>query len=82
VRLNPKKVDAAVPANFAEIVSSAFAQKRKTILNNLKAYNKNAGELLKLSGVDPNRRAETLALDEWKTLSRIFADQSKVTEVP
>jgi 16S rRNA (adenine1518-N6/adenine1519-N6)-dimethyltransferase len=74
VRLKPK--DAAEIENedkFRELVSAGFAQKRKTILNNLKRKFDDAESLLERCQIDTRRRAETLTLDEWtrilKTLS-------------
>ncbi|HEV7891757.1 MAG TPA: 16S rRNA (adenine(1518)-N(6)/adenine(1519)-N(6))-dimethyltransferase RsmA [Pyrinomonadaceae bacterium] len=63
---------------FARLVSTCFAQKRKTILNNLRnapedlrALVESAGgvvRLLEAANVDPQRRAESLALEEWAAL--------------
>lgn len=50
------------------LVSTAFAQKRKTILNNLKFRFPQAEKVLERSGIDPRRRAESLTLDEWSLL--------------
>lgn len=62
------------------LVSAGFAQKRKTILNNLRAAPEALGETIKRHGgasiilcraeVDLRRRAETLSLDEWVRLAR------------
>ncbi|MDQ3743410.1 MAG: 16S rRNA (adenine(1518)-N(6)/adenine(1519)-N(6))-dimethyltransferase RsmA [Acidobacteriota bacterium] len=62
------------------VVSAGFAQRRKTMLNNLRAA---AGELsarveaaggasalLEAAGVESSRRAETLTLDEWSRMTR------------
>jgi 16S rRNA (adenine1518-N6/adenine1519-N6)-dimethyltransferase len=57
---------------FRRLVSSAFAQKRKTILNNLKNIFPNAGDALRNAGIDPARRSETLTLDEWLMLTKLF----------
>ncbi len=64
---------------FWEIVSLGFAQKRKTILNNLKnaapellaiiTQRRTIGEWLESTGIDQSRRAETLTLDEWQRLA-------------
>ncbi|MBC7796902.1 MAG: ribosomal RNA small subunit methyltransferase A [Pyrinomonadaceae bacterium] len=64
---------------FRQIVSCGFAQKRKTIANNLKNsapkllenFDSRGGinEVLLKSEIEPNRRAETLTLDEWKKLA-------------
>ncbi len=69
VRLVPN--DRSVPnvKLFREIVAAGFAQKRKTILNNLKMRYPNSGLALLSSGIDARRRAETLTLDEWLRLA-------------
>lgn len=54
-------------ATFARVVRAAFASRRKTLRNNLKDL-LDAGEMSAL-GVDPTRRAETLTLAEFATLS-------------
>ena len=60
---------------FREIVSAGFAQKRKTILNNLKNLPPKflsecggAENLLAECEINTKRRAETLTLEEWKAL--------------
>jgi 16S rRNA (adenine1518-N6/adenine1519-N6)-dimethyltransferase len=60
---------------FLRLVAAGFAQKRKTIFNNLRSAPEDlralaaaAGgpeALLVSAGVDPRRRAEALTLDEW-----------------
>jgi 16S rRNA (adenine1518-N6/adenine1519-N6)-dimethyltransferase len=62
---------------FREIVSAGFAQRRKTILNNLKNAPQNLKEkigdaenLLNKSQIDLQRRAETLTVAEWKSISK------------
>ncbi|MCA1591709.1 MAG: 16S rRNA (adenine(1518)-N(6)/adenine(1519)-N(6))-dimethyltransferase RsmA [Acidobacteria bacterium] len=62
------------------VVSAGFAQRRKTMLNNLRSASENLGALLEASGgvvavleaagVEPQRRAETLAVEEWAQLAR------------
>lgn len=61
-----------------QIVSAGFAQRRKTILNNLRAAPVNIQDLLKKrggasivlceAGIPPLRRAETFTLQEWGRL--------------
>jgi 16S rRNA (adenine1518-N6/adenine1519-N6)-dimethyltransferase len=61
-----------------KIVSAGFAQRRKTILNNLREAPASIQELLKKRGgasivlcdacIPPLRRAETLTLEEWAML--------------
>lgn len=78
VRLKPRP-EIAVEVNderlLWQVVSAGFAQRRKTILNNLRSAPSPLQEKLKGYGgasivlcraeVDLQRRAETLALDEW-----------------
>ena len=68
VKLKPKATEIPDLAAFRNIVSLAFAQKRKTILNNLKPHFDNAADALTRANIDPSRRAETLTLAEWKSL--------------
>ena len=76
VRLKPKTgSDLPDQKLFREIVSAGFAQKRKTILNNLKNAPPDlkdkigeAEKILEKSGIEPVRRAETLSLEEWKQI--------------
>ncbi|HEY8186580.1 MAG TPA: 16S rRNA (adenine(1518)-N(6)/adenine(1519)-N(6))-dimethyltransferase RsmA [Pyrinomonadaceae bacterium] len=63
-----------------QIVSAGFAQRRKTILNNLRSAPSPLGELIKSHGgasillcqaeVELQRRAETLTLEEWARIAR------------
>ena len=65
---------------FWETVSAGFAQKRKTILNNLRNASGRLQEVLKRNGgasivlckagIDLNRRAETLTVEEWGRITR------------
>jgi 16S rRNA (adenine1518-N6/adenine1519-N6)-dimethyltransferase len=67
-------VEVADEGKFFALVRAAFAQRRKTILNNLKAASRaleftqplEAG--LKAASVAPQRRAETLSLAEFSAL--------------
>ena len=62
------------------LVGAGFAQRRKTILNNLRAAGEDVRSrvelkggpaiVLEAAGVGPQRRAETLTLDEWGRLAR------------
>lgn len=62
------------------IVSTGFAQRRKTIFNNLRSAQADLGErieqaggalrALESAGIEARRRAETLTLEEWKSLTR------------
>lgn len=66
-----------------ETVSAGFAQKRKTIFNNLRQASGRLQEVLKRNGgasivlckaeVDLKRRAETLTLEEWRRIVRAIS---------
>jgi 16S rRNA (adenine1518-N6/adenine1519-N6)-dimethyltransferase len=68
VRLTPKISPITDDARFRNMVSAAFAQKRKTILNNLKLHSGDAAAALDAAHIHGSRRAETLTLDEWARL--------------
>lgn len=67
-RFTPKPTVIGDEKAFRDLISTAFAQKRKTILNNLKTARPDVKERLERSGIDPQRRAESLTLDEWLVL--------------
>jgi len=67
-RLIPKPRIIENEQALRDLLSTAFAQKRKTILNNLKTRFPDASEILERSGIDPSRRAESLTFEEWLRL--------------
>ncbi|RME07376.1 MAG: ribosomal RNA small subunit methyltransferase A [Anaerolineae bacterium] len=80
VRLYPQPV---IPADeldaFFRLTRAGFGQKRKTLLNALAA---GLGQpktvlapLLTAAGIDPQRRAQTLTLEEWRALTKIARQQ-------
>lgn len=69
VRLTAKPSEIFDDERFRNLVSQAFLQKRKTILNNLKANFPDIERILTDCGIDVLRRAESLTLDEWRCLS-------------
>jgi len=62
---------------FFRVVRAGFGQKRKQLKNSLSSglgiKSEVAGNLLENAGIDPRRRAETLTLEEWAALTRVFA---------
>ena len=62
-------------ATFFKLIKAGFGQKRKTLRNSLSSGLSispiQAAELLTRAGIDPQRRAETLSIDEWSMLSSI-----------
>lgn len=75
VKLFPKERTGG-EASLRRLISAAFAQKRKTIANNLKTFSPNYAEILAAAQIDPIRRAESLTLEEWLRLNEAVA-QSK-----
>lgn len=75
LRMDMRETPAAAPNNeehFFGIIRAAFGQRRKTLLNSLKATGAPRdvlGDALEEAGIDPGRRAETLTLDEFARLS-------------
>ena len=59
---------------FARVVKAAFAQRRKTLRNNLKGLM--TAEILESLGIDPQRRAETLTLAEFAALANALPPAS------
>jgi len=58
-------VEVADEEAFFRVVKAAFAQRRKTLANALKAAGIDAAAVLAAAGVDGGRRGETLALAEF-----------------
>src|SRR5229473_89381 len=81
LRVRPKiAAEVKDEALLWQVVSAGFAQRRKTILNNLREAPELIQELIKKrggasivlceAGIPPLRRAETLLLEEWVELVR------------
>lgn len=77
IRLSVRESPAVQVENetkFFALVRAAFAQRRKTILNNLKAasgalrFGQPVAQALEASSVTPQRRAETLSIEEFAAL--------------
>jgi len=60
-------------AVFFRVVKTAFSQRRKTLSNSLKSLSKDIKDVLHRAGIDPQRRPETLSLEEFANLSRYFS---------
>jgi 16S rRNA (adenine1518-N6/adenine1519-N6)-dimethyltransferase len=69
------------PASFFDVVMHGFNSPRKQIRNSLAhSLDMPAGQvtlLLEKTGVEGKRRAETLSLEEWRELWKVFAPFSK-----
>lgn len=76
VRIIPGTADIPNERAFRDLVSLAFLQKRKTILNNLKGRYPNAAEVLSQAGIDNKLRPEALTLDQWLAIAKSIKDLS------
>jgi 16S rRNA (adenine1518-N6/adenine1519-N6)-dimethyltransferase len=72
----PPKVDVGDPDAFVRMIRTTFTQRRKTLGNALKPFGveigKPAGEAIAATGIDPQRRPETLELAEFAALAQAF----------
>lgn len=70
-------VDVPDEQSFFRVVRSGFGQKRKQLKNSLGSglgmKASEAAVLIEAAGIDPQRRAETLSLEEWAALTRVVA---------
>lgn len=72
---------------FLRLAGAGFAQKRKTILNNLRSAPEDlralfeqpggAAMLLEVAGIDPQRRAEALTLADWINLTKTLTSRGR-----
>ncbi len=57
---------------FLKVVRNAFSQRRKTILNGLKAF-KDIENVLRYNNIDPGKRPEQVTIDEFVHISNTLA---------
>jgi len=77
VRLRPSKIEVPDRPSFRRLLSVAFAQKRKTILNNLKGNYPDAPAALAQAAIEERRRAESLSIGEWLRLHRVLIGENE-----
>lgn len=58
---------------FEQLVKALFSQRRKTLMNALKAFDRSAPTLLVAANLDGKRRPETLEIDEIAKLADLLA---------
>ena len=68
--------------DFFRLAKAGYSQKRKTLRNalagGLAMPSQQVNELLVGAQIDPQRRAETLTIPEWKALTEIYRSQVKI----
>ncbi len=67
--LNNPAVDVKDEEMFFRVVKTAFSQRRKMLSNSLKSLRGDVKEWLDRAGIDPDRRPETLSIEEFARLS-------------
>ena len=64
--------------DFETLLRAAFAMRRKTLRNNLKAILD--GTIIESLGIDPSRRAETLTLEELARLANCYSHRDNADQ--
>ena len=76
--------EGADEAGFFRAVRAGFSQKRKKLRNSLSAGLRlkpvQASESLEQAGVDPGRRAETLSLQEWASVTQVLHQRGQLDQ--
>lgn len=71
-------VEVADEEQFFKVVRAGFRQPRKQLHNALAGAlwlpPESAPEILRATGIDPMRRAQSLSLEDWAALARAYAD--------
>jgi 16S rRNA (adenine1518-N6/adenine1519-N6)-dimethyltransferase len=69
---------------FFQLIKAGFSQKRKKLRNSISAgvhqTPSETEKLLRAVDIDPQRRAETLSLEEWGKLSYQYSVNEHLTE--
>jgi 16S rRNA (adenine1518-N6/adenine1519-N6)-dimethyltransferase len=69
----PTPLAPADPAILEKIVAAAFGQRRKMLRQSLRTLTPAAETLLQAAGIDGTARAETLTIEQFCTLARIYS---------
>jgi 16S rRNA (adenine1518-N6/adenine1519-N6)-dimethyltransferase len=76
--LSHPRIDPASVESFFRLARAGFSQKRKTLRNAISAGlglpADRTASLLAGAGIDPQRRAETLSVEEWGRLVQMFGN--------
>jgi len=77
----PPRVAVADEGRFGRLVKAGFAQRRKMLSNALAAGRVASPDkvvaALRVAGIDPHRRGETLSVEEWAALDRALEDDAR-----
>lgn len=70
--LERPSVDVKDEKFFKRVVKTAFSQRRKVLSNSLKGITKDVKAWLEKAGINPNRRPETLSIEEFARLANMY----------
>ncbi len=59
-------------ALFIKLVKTSFMQRRKTLSNSLKPFGPGIKDILKNTGIDPQRRPETLSMEDFAEIANLL----------
>lgn len=59
---------------FFRIIKTSFSQRRKTLANSLKGFSSEIKSLLELAGIDPQRRPETLSINDFAAIADLLKE--------
>ena len=60
-------------------MAAAFNQRRKMLRRSLTSLGVDTEPLLAAAGIDPTRRPETLSVEEFCALARVFSTRALIT---
>jgi 16S rRNA (adenine1518-N6/adenine1519-N6)-dimethyltransferase len=70
------RIQAELLEPFFRLIKAGFSQKRKTLRNSLASGLRisppEAADILTRADIDPQRRAETLSIEEWEQLCKLI----------
>jgi len=69
--------DKVILADLEKVVEKAFGQRRKMLRASLKGLQVPALELLEAAGFDETRRAETVSVEEFVKLARLYGEMKR-----
>jgi len=83
VRLVPRAMGPDEPsfAAMEKVVAAAFAQRRKMLRAGLRAFTPDPIALLEAAGINPTARAEELGVDAFRTLTRAWERQERLSVI-
>ena len=79
LRPRPHPLAEADARTLIRVVAAAFNQRRKMLRRSLTSLGVDTEPLLAAAGIDPTRRPETLSVEEFCALARVFSTRAAIT---